>query len=82
MVELYHNRADSLCCGGGGNLQSVDAELAEQIAQLRVEEVNASGATILVSACQQCEQMLSTAVRKAELPVRVMDISQLVLEAL
>lgn len=82
MVELYHNRADSLCCGGGGNLQSVDAELAEQIARLRVEEIKASGATILVSACQQCEQMLSTAVRKAELPVRVMDISQLVLEAL
>ncbi|NLU49811.1 MAG: (Fe-S)-binding protein [Syntrophomonadaceae bacterium] len=81
-VELAHNRSDSLCCGGGGNLQSVDPELAATIAQLRVEEIKESGATIVVSACQQCEQMLSTAIRSAGLPVRVMDISQLILEAM
>lgn len=81
-VELAHNRNNSLCCGGGGNLQSVDADLAARIARLRVEEIKASGATVVVSACQQCEQMLITAVQKAGLPVRVMDLSQLILEAM
>ena len=82
LVELEHNRMQSLCCGGGGNLQSVDAQLAGSIAAMRVEEIRRSGADILVSACQQCEQMLTAAVRKSGLKVRVMDLSQLILEAL
>jgi Fe-S oxidoreductase len=81
-VELAHNKAGSLCCGGGGNLQSVDPDTASKITALRVEEIKATGATIVVSACQQCEQMLITAIQKAKLPVRVMDISQLILEAM
>ncbi len=80
-VELEHSRELSLCCGGGGNLQSVDPDLSAQIARFRVEEIAASGATVVVSACQQCEQMLSTAIRKAGLPIRVMDVSELLLEA-
>ena len=39
-------------------------------------------ARVVVSACQQCEQVLAAAVRKAKLPVRVMDVSQLLLEAM
>jgi len=81
-VELPHHREQALCCGGGGNLQSVDADLAAEIARLRTEEIRAVGATVVVSACQQCEQMLTAAVRKAKLPVRVMDVSQLILEAM
>ena len=82
LVELENKRMQSLCCGGGGNLQSVDAKLAGDIAAMRVEEIKKTGAKIVVSACQQCEQMLSAAVRKAGLKVRVLDISQLILEAL
>lgn len=81
-VELEHNKADALCCGGGGNLQSVDPELAAEIARRRVSEIMATGATVLISACQQCEQMLSTAVQKNSTRVRVLDITQLVLEAM
>jgi Fe-S oxidoreductase len=81
-VELKHNRLQSMCCGGGGNLQTVDADLASTITALRLEEIKESGVDIVVSACQQCEQMLSASIRKAGLSVRVMDISQLILEAL
>ncbi|MDD3364007.1 MAG: (Fe-S)-binding protein [Syntrophomonas sp.] len=81
-VEMQHHHQASLCCGGGGNLQSVDADVASKIAHLRAEEIKATGATIIVSACQQCEQMLTTAIREAKLPVKVMDLSQLILEAM
>ncbi|MEQ8200431.1 MAG: (Fe-S)-binding protein [Syntrophomonadaceae bacterium] len=81
-IELQHNRQDALCCGGGGNLQSVAPEVALQIARLRLEEIKATGATIVVSACQQCETMLTNAIREAKSPIRVMDISQLILEAM
>jgi len=81
-VEMQHHHEASLCCGGGGNLQSVHADTAAKIARLRADEIKATGATIIVSACQQCEQMLTTAVREAKLPVKVMDLSQLILEAM
>lgn len=81
-VELQHHHEHSLCCGGGGNLQSVNADMAAQIALMRAEEIKASGAAVVVSACQQCEQMLSAAIRQAGLKVRVLDISQLILEAM
>ncbi|MGD0276677.1 MAG: (Fe-S)-binding protein [Syntrophales bacterium] len=80
-VELKRNRMQSLCCGGGGNLQSVDADLAAAITAMRVQDIKESGAEIVVTACQQCEQMLSISLRKAGLRVRVMDITQLILEA-
>jgi heterodisulfide reductase subunit D len=81
-VELPHHREQALCCGGGGTLQSVDAALAAKIARLRAGEIRSVGATVVVSACQQCEQMLTAAVREAKMPVRVLDVSQLVLEAM
>ncbi len=81
-VEMEHHHADSLCCGGGGNLQTVDPELTNAIAAMRTKEIAQSGASIVVSACQQCEQVLSASIRKAGLPVRVMNITQLVLEVI
>jgi Fe-S oxidoreductase len=81
-VELQHHHERALCCGGGGNLQGADAGLAAGIARLRAGEIKAAGATTVVSACQQCEQMLTAAIREAKLPVRVMDVSQFILEAM
>lgn len=81
-VEMKHNRLQAMCCGGGGNLQSVDNDLAGAITAMRVEEIKETGASIVVSACQQCEQMLSASIRKAGLKVRVMNISQFMMEAL
>jgi Fe-S oxidoreductase len=80
LVELKHNQMKSLCCGGGGNLQSVDPELTNAISATRTQEIRESGASVIVSACQQCMKILSISVRKAGLPVKVMDICQLVLK--
>lgn len=77
-VELEHNRMKSLCCGGGGNLQSADPDLMNEISDLRVKEVAASGADILVSACQQCTKVLAMAIRRSQVKVKVMDLNQLI----
>lgn len=79
-VEMERHGAESACCGGGGNLQSVDAGLTERIADARVKESARSGAGILLSACQQCEQVLEAAVRRRGLPMRVMDVCELLAE--
>ena len=80
-VEMDTCGAESTCCGGGGNLQSADAALAEKIARRRIREAAKTGAGIVVSACQQCEQMLEKAVRTEQLPLEVIDVAELLLRA-
>lgn len=76
-VEIADHGAQSVCCGGGGNLQGADAKLADAIAQKRIAAAAQTGADIVVSACQQCEQMLEKAARAQKLPLQIMDITEL-----
>lgn len=81
-VEIATCGEESTCCGGGGNLQGADQELADAIARNRIKEAAATKASIVVSACQQCEQMLEKAARTEKLPLQVMDVSELLLMAI
>ncbi|MEN6414208.1 MAG: (Fe-S)-binding protein [Veillonellales bacterium] len=76
-VEMPTHGMDSTCCGGGGNLQGADSKLADAIAGKRIAEAAETKANILVSACQQCEQMLEKAARKEKIPLQVMDVTEL-----
>ncbi|MDF2874748.1 MAG: fadF [Sporomusa sp.] len=78
-IEMATYGEESTCCGGGGNLQGADQGLAEAIARKRIQEAAATRASIVVSACQQCEQMLEKAARTEKLPVQVMDVAELLL---
>lgn len=78
LVELPNNRRDCKCCGGGGNLEMVDRELSSQIAQQKIEEVLSTGASTVVTSCQQCVRTMNTYVKRNKIPVNVMDITQLV----
>ena len=82
LVEMVENRDTSHCCGGGGNLESHNAGLANQVAQRRVQQAADTGAKVIVSACQQCERTLSNAARASRTRIRVMDIGEVVLKAL
>ena len=62
-------------------MQSADAALAEKIARRRIREAAKTGAGIVVSACQQCEQMLEKAARTEQLPLEVIDVAELLLRA-
>ena len=82
LVELPHNREKCTCCGGGGNLEMVDAELAARIAQDKIEEVLATGARAVVTSCQQCVRAMTSYVKRNKVPLEVLDIVQLVRKAL
>ncbi len=76
-VELPHNRENCRCCGGGGNLEMIDADLSSKIAQQKIEEVLSTGAEAVISSCQQCMRTMATYSRRNKLPLKVMDITQL-----
>ncbi len=81
-VEMQQNREHALCCGGGGDLETFDPELVEQVAARRVAQAAEIEASALVSACPQCVRTLSKAVRAQKLRIRVLDLTQFVEMAL
>jgi heterodisulfide reductase subunit D len=82
LVEMQEARENAHCCGGGGNLESHNPALSEAIAGQRVQQAAATGAEMIVSACQQCERTLNNAARAAKIRIRVMDITEVVLKAM
>jgi heterodisulfide reductase subunit D len=81
-VELPRNRENCQCCGGGGNLEMIDADLSKEIARKKVEEILETGAQAVVTSCQQCVRTMMTYARRNKVPLEVLDITQLIHKAL
>jgi len=82
LVELDQNRENCQCCGGGGNLEMIDADLSAEIARQKIEEVLSTGAQAVVTSCQQCVRTMMTYVRRNKVPLEVLDSTQLLHRAL
>jgi heterodisulfide reductase subunit D len=80
LVEMKGNREECKCCGGGGNLEMVRPDLSAALAQAKIEEIKATGAEMVVTACQQCVRTIFSNARKKKIPITVMDISEFVLK--
>ena len=81
-VELSENREACKCCGGGGNLEMIDAGLSKEIARQKIEAVMDTGAQAVITSCQQCVRTMATFVKRNKVPIEVLDITQLVQMAL
>jgi heterodisulfide reductase subunit D len=78
-IELPSSREYATCCGGGGNVESIDVELSESIAKIKAQEIIDSQAEIIVTACQQCVRTIMNALKKQRSKIKVMDIAELLL---
>lgn len=77
-TEMQEAREHSLCCGGGGDVEMANAELTTAVARRRVEQAQATGAKVILSACQQCKRTLAAATRKERVRMRILDLMELV----
>ncbi len=82
LTELARNRENCRCCGGGGNLEMIDAKLSSEIAGQKIEEALQTGAQAIITSCQQCVRTMTTYAKRNKVPIQVMDITQLVQNAL
>ena len=82
LIELPRNRENCPCCGGGGNLEMIDANLSGEIARQKINEVLGTGAQAVITSCQQCVRAMTANVRRNKVPIEVMDIAQLIHKAL
>jgi len=81
LVEMAHNRENCLCCGGGGNLEMIDAGLSADIAKIKIDEIIKTGAEAVITACQQCVRTMTSHIRKNKIQLDVLDIVQLIQRA-
>ena len=82
LIELDSNRAQSVCCGGGGNLEMADSSLSGSVAQKKIEEIQRTGAKTVVTSCQQCVRTIKSQARRQKIYRDVLDITELVTKAM
>ncbi|MFX0112957.1 MAG: (Fe-S)-binding protein [Candidatus Hodarchaeota archaeon] len=82
LVELESNQAQSVCCGGGGNLEMTDSDLSGNLAQKKIKEIQQTGVSTVVTACQQCVRTIKAGAREQKIDLKVLDITELVLQAI
>ena len=82
LVEMERIREYSWCCGAGGGCSETDPEYSNWVAGERVTEANATGADALVTACPWCEANFEGATDENGHSIAVLDIIDLVQQAL
>ena len=79
---MERNREAAWCCGAGGSVREAYPEFNAWTAAVRVEEAGATGAEVIASACPGCEKNLGEAVAAGDSALRVVDVLELVEQAL
>ncbi|HEX3696925.1 MAG TPA: (Fe-S)-binding protein [Polyangia bacterium] len=79
-IELPRNKQHGFCCGAGGGRMWMEEKIGTRVNHNRVDEVIASGADTVATACPFCTIMLRDGVqdRDAGEKVAVVNVSELV----
>jgi Fe-S oxidoreductase len=82
-VEMTPNKLENWCCGGGGGLViAAEPEWRILTSRVKADQIKATGATILATACEMCLAQLKDVNDDFELDLDVRLISDIVAEAL
>jgi heterodisulfide reductase subunit D len=82
LIEMERNRENARCCGAGGGVSSAYKDLSNQMADDRIEDAEKTGAEVLTSACPFCTHQLRLAAERKESKMKVLDITELLMEIL
>ena len=82
--EMHPNKTENFCCTGGSGLLSM-AEykpLRMEVARLKAEQLQATGAKLVCTICHNCIDGLNDVIKHYKLDMRVVQIIELVANAL
>jgi len=82
LVEMERIKEYAWCCGSGAGSKSAYPDFALAVSKERIEEAEATGASAIVSACPWCEANLSDGIDASGSKMKVLDIIDLVEQAL
>jgi len=84
LVEMYNNRENGLCCGGGGGRIWAETKKGERFSDMRIDQAIEAKANVLAAACPYCmanfEDSVTTMDKGSVLEVK--EIVELVAESL
>ncbi len=64
--EMATHKRMANCCGEGGMLPVYRPDLSKRVSQLRLEEAQETGATLLATGCPRCQDAFSRAMDPAD----------------
>jgi Fe-S oxidoreductase len=82
LVEMERIREYAWCCGAAGGVKEAYPDFARWTAAERIEEAKSTGAEALVTACPWCERNFTDALDPMTDRIRVMDVVELVEQAM
>jgi Fe-S oxidoreductase/nitrate reductase gamma subunit len=83
VIDPPRARERSFCCGAGGGLVFLGEETGERVSHARAQELVATGASTIGTACPFCNSMFRDALGASNQPVpQLLDIAQLVARSL
>jgi len=82
--EMHPNRADNWCCSGGGGAMSMSEYTKRrlEVAKVKADQLRATGAKIVATACHNCVDGLSDLIRHYKLDMEVKVVGELLADAL
>jgi Fe-S oxidoreductase len=82
-VELTPNREMNWCCGGGGGLVAMgEKEFRMKTGRVKVDQLKASGAGMVCTACENCHSQLTDLNEFYGLGMKVESLTNLAAHAL
>ncbi len=82
LLEMERSHDQAWCCGAGGGVLTAYPDFAVSTAEEKVAEAEASGASVLATACPFCEFNLRTGIEKKKSGLELLDVAEIVLRSL
>jgi Fe-S oxidoreductase len=83
VIDPPRARQRSFCCGAGGGLAFLGEETGDRVSHVRAQELVATGASTVGTACPFCNSMFRDALSAFNKPApQLLDIAQLVARSL
>jgi Fe-S oxidoreductase len=82
--EMTPNRQENFCCSGGGGAMSMSeyTQRRLQAARVKADQITATGATVVATACHNCVDGLTDLIKHYKLNVPVRNVCEYVGDAL
>ena len=83
LVEMENNKKRGFCCGGGGGRLWMEERIGQRISENRIDQVLATKAPVVATACPYCLQMFNDAIKakQSEESLKVKDIAEIIAES-
>ena len=80
---MEKNKKRGFCCGGGGGRLWLEERIGQRISENRIDQVMATKAQTVATACPYCLQMFNEAIKakQTEETLKVKDIAEIIIEA-